>query len=459
MKLFKTTVFRLALEFAALFAAISVITLLLVYYFTIHEIEGQAEKELLYELRELRTHYQKNGYESLLTLVKLRDQYGRHLRHYYALAKNENEFVAGSEFLLADKSSDAYEKNETLFYNVAKFIDDEGHDVIIKLAHLNLHHNVNLIVGHAQNSMTELREHIFTAILYGVMVTLFLALFIGTYMGRTVLSRIRLIDTGMNNVIESDFTTLIPEPEKEDEFRALTLKLNTMLARIEKLINGMRQVSDNIAHDLRSPLTRMRSVLEVTLLKTRDEEEYRDVMQKVIDDCDDLLRTFNSLLAITQAESGVFRDNLEAVDIATLVDELAELYRAVIEDGGQKFIWTKPERIIVYGSKHSLVQAVNNLLENAIKYTPEGGVIKVEVCSNNHSPTIVVSDTGPGVPEKERQRVLERFQRLDVARSKSGNGLGLSLVNAVVKLHSAQLILGDNNPGLKVEIKFPAVKS
>ena len=454
MKLFKTTIFRVALQFAAVFALLSVITLSSVYYFTIHEVEGQAEKELLHELNELKEHHDKHTPDSLLRLIKQRVEYGEHLQHYYTLATSDNKLIAGSEFLLSNKSADEYERDGVLFANIISFFDDDDHETFIMYAQLNLSSDLKVIVGQAQNSLSELREHVFAALVYAVSVTLILSLFIGTYMSRTVLSRISRIDTGMEKVIESDFTQLIAVPSNEDEFQALTIKLNTMLGRIEKLINGMRQVSDNIAHDLRSPLTRMRSRLEVTLLQNRDEAEYRDVMQKVIDDCDELLRTFNSLLAITQAESGVFRENLVPVDLSVLVDELAELYRAVFEENKLTFIWHKPEKVIVHGSRHSLAQAVNNLLENAIKYTPEGGQVEMAVLVNQNIPSIVISDNGPGIPEKDRQRVLERFQRLDSARSKSGSGLGLSLVYAIVKLHHAKLLLKDNHPGLIVEIKF-----
>jgi len=454
VNLVKTTVFRVAIQFAAVFASLSVVTLLSVYYFTIYEIEIQAENELLHELKTLESHYEEFGYESLLNLVKLRDQYGRHLYHYYALLKDD-QYVEGSEFMSNKIGEVDYERYGVEFYYVSEFINNEGHEVIIKFAKTDLSLNVKLIVGQAQNSLTELREHTFIALIYAVIITIFLALFIGIYMGRSVLSRINRVDDGMRKVIESNFTTLLPVYDKEDEFQALTLKLNTMLRRIENLISGMRQVSDNIAHDLRSPLTRMKSRLEVTLLQQRDEKEYREVMHKVIDDCDELLRTFNSLLAITQAESGVFRDNLEIVDLTSLVNELAEFYRAVVEDSGLEFVWNKTDNIIVHGSHHSLAQAVNNLLENAIKYTPSGGQVTISVTAPDGVPTITIMDTGPGIPEKDRHRVLERFQRLDDARTKSGNGLGLSLVNAIVKLHHAELVMDDNNPGLIIKIRFP----
>ncbi len=459
MKLINTTVFRLAIQFAGVFAILSVSTLLSVYYITIHEIEEQAEAELIHELTELATHYNNNdnNYESLIELIKLRNQYGQPLHHYYALTDSNNQLIAGNQLLHNKKQKPDSIKYGFSFYNITEHVGVDDHEVLILLAEKPLADNIVLVAGQAQNSLTELREHTFTALSYAVIITIILALLIGTYMGSTVLTRIRRIDLGLENAINSDFKQQLSVLSQEDEFQALTLKLNVMLSRIENLIKGMRQVTDNIAHDLRSPLTRMRSRLEVTLLKNRDEAEYRQAMQQSVDDCNALLNTFNSLLSIAQAESGVFRGDVESIDLSALADELADLYRAVAEDSGLNFIWLKPDSSFVQGSRQLLAQAINNLLENAIKYTPKGGTVTMQVISNKNTTSLTLSDSGPGIAKKDRQRVLERFQRLDAARSEMGNGLGLSMVNAVVKLHKAQLTLSDNHPGLKVTIAFPCM--
>jgi len=455
MQLFKTTAFRVALQFAVGFTLLSVITLLSVYYFTIHEVEVQVERELVQELNELTPYYKKDNTEALFRITAQRAEYGEHFRHYYALSTLDGEVLLGNAFLLKSEIVDKEEKEGVLFVGISEFLDEDYHAVYIKTAQRILSPDLKLIVGQAKNSLNELREHVFIALLWAVLVTVFLGIIIGTYMGKSVISRINRIDKGMDAVIESDFTQLLTVPKQEDEFQALTIKLNVMLGRIENLLNGMRQVSDNIAHDLRSPLTRMRSRIEVTLLQEREAAEYREVMHKVIDDCDYLLRTFNALLAIAQAESGSFRENLEKIELNELIEQLAELYRAVAEDQGLRFVWRKSGPVFVSGRRQALAQAVNNLLENAIKYTPGGGTITVSVgCDKNEGPFISVADTGSGIPEKDRERVLARFQRLDAARTKPGSGLGLSLVDAVVKLHDAQLILSDNSPGLKVEIRF-----
>ncbi|MDH5219467.1 MAG: HAMP domain-containing histidine kinase, partial [Gammaproteobacteria bacterium] len=316
-----------------------------------------------------------------------------------------------------------------------------------------------LIVAQAPYSISELKEHTFSAVIAAVLITILLSLVSGAYMGRVVLNRINRIDEGLIRAIESNFRHKLTVPRETDEFQALTLKLNVMLEKIESLINSMKQVTDNVAHDLRSPLSRLRSRLEVTLLQSREETEYRDAMSQAIEDCDSLLKTFNSLLNIAQAESGSGQKDWQRVDLAALVDQLVELYQPVAEDKDLSLHWILAGPIEIEGNKVLLSQAVSNLIENAIKYTPEGGEISLSVSVDDGHPVIQVSDTGPGIPFKDRARVLERFQRLDSARSSEGNGLGLSLVNAVVKSHHATLVFGDNNPGLKVEIHFQARSS
>ncbi len=227
-----------------------------------------------------------------------------------------------------------------------------------------------------------------------------------------------------------------------------------MLERIEHLMQAMRQVTDNVAHDLRKPLNRLRSRLEVTLLEARTEEEYRAEMAQGIEDADELLKTFNALLSIAQAEAGVRRNEWTEVDIAPLVEDLADLYGAVAEEKEIKFSCSSPANVKIAGNRQLLAQAIGNLLDNAIKYTPPGGTIELLVAENADATQITVADSGSGIPETEKERVLQRFVRLDNSRSLPGNGLGLSLVNAVARLHGASLQLADNQPGLRVILRF-----
>jgi len=433
----------------------SVGILLSVYFVTLDEIEEQIEKELFHELQLLEDHYNADGLTSLTELIKQRDKFGHHLHHYYTLLKEHGEFITGNSILARNTDSAAYQKYGVTFYEFSEYIMDDGHDVIVRFAQKQLPNKMFILAGQAQISLTELREHTLHALIYAVLITIILALVIGTYMGKTVLNRIQRIDRGLETAINTDFKQNLEIPENEDEFQALTLKLNVTLFRIEQLLEGMRQVTNNIAHDLRSPLTRMISRLDVTLLKDRDDIEYRKTLEHTVNECNALLETFNTLLSIAQAESGISREQIEEIDLATIADELADLYQAVAEEKEIDFRWIKSGSAMVRCSRQALAQAISNLLENSIKYTPAGGYVEISIGSTPGLCSIIVKDSGPGIPEVDRDRVLERFQRLDAARSKPGNGLGLSMVNAIAKLCNAELILSDNKPGLIVELCFP----
>ena len=452
MKLINTTVFRLSLSFAAIFVLIFTIAITLVYYITFAEIETQTDLELLHEMDELEIHHHTQDNAQLMVRVNDRERYGEHLGHFYALLNGDGNYISGNQNL-ALLIKNALEDDEKIHYTETE-AEGGKEDAILRIAHKKLSNDMYLIVAQESSSLYELREHTLSAIFYSVLVTLFLALIIGTYMGRLVLDRINKINEGMDQSVATNFKQLINVPETDDEFQALTLKLNVMLERIERLLSGMRQVTDNIAHDLRSPLSRMRSRLEVTLLQSRSEEEYKNVMEQTVDDCDELLNTFNSLLSIAQAEAGVRGKDWQTINLEDLLIHLAELYEVIAEEKGQKFICSSSSSIEVIGNKGLLAQAVSNLIENAIKYTPVGGKITLELDDIDNHPIIRVMDNGLGIAEQDRERVLERFQRLDGARSSPGNGLGLSLVKAVMTLHDAKLVLSDNRPGLKVELIF-----
>lgn len=455
VKLIKTTVFRLSLGFAVLFTLISFTALLYVYFVTIQKIEEQADYELFHELTEMRLYYEENGYDNLVSSVALRDHFGHYLFHYYSLVDEKGQFVVGSQFLLSKEQVVDHETFSVAYSNVSEYISDDGKNVIIRIAQLRLNNGMRLYAALAQNSLKDLREHTLQALIYAVIVTVVLTLLTGLYFGRSVLLRIRRIDKGLKASINSNFTSNLPVPPEEDEFQALTINLNFTLSRVAELIQGMREVTDNIAHDLRSPLNRMRSRLEVAIMKERNKEEYQETIEQTIEDCTGLLNTFNTLLSIAQAESGVAREALESIDLAEITDELAELYHIVAEEKGLLLKWEKPTAIFVNCRRQALAQAISNILENAIKYTPAGGAIVITLQPTDAGPKLMISDTGPGIPEKDRKRVLERFQRLDNARTQPGNGLGLSVVKAIAKLCNAELVLDDNKPGLIVELRFP----
>jgi signal transduction histidine kinase len=281
-----------------------------------------------------------------------------------------------------------------------------------------------------------------------------LALLGGILMGRSVLKRIDAVRQTAGEIIEGDLTQRMPFTHRNDEFDRLSLVLNRMLQRLEKSMQGMREVTDNLAHDLRTPLNRLRNRLELTLLKDPKTVDYQKSQQDAIEDVDTLINTFNSLLNIAQTESGAKRSKLQAVDLSQLMNSLGELYEVVAEEENIRFEYQVKDNLRVQGNQQLLAQAFTNLIDNAVKYTPQYGHISLDAKKVKDTIIITIRDTGLGIPENQREHVFQRFVRLDNARTSVGNGLGLSLVKAVMDQHEAQITLGDNKPGLIVNVRL-----
>lgn len=456
MNLLKTTAFTLALRFAGLFIIISLVSLTSMYYFTMTEIARQTDSELTHEVGELEAQFYQEGEISLRDLIERRDIYGKHLHHFYAVESKDQTFSGGSKELLLKVNESVIRPNHISFFSSDTTIYDEYGDEILRIAATRLDNGSIVIVGQEQRTLVELRHNTFWAIFIAVVLTFLISIVGGYFVGKYALRVVNQIDRGLAQAINNDFNSLLQMPKEHNEFYALSEKLNLMLVRIHELISSIRHVSDNVAHELRSPLTRMRNRLEVTLLQSRDTEEYRTAMQQAIEDCTDLLQTFNSLLSIARAESGVRKDDWSVLDLATLLDEIAELYTVVAEDAGHELLWQRPDmNYPVTGNRQLLAQMFSNVLENAIKYTPAGETVEVKLEQQRNIFKVSICDSGEGIPEAHRKRVLERFQRLQNHEHISGSGLGLSLVKAVAGLHKAELRLEDNNPGLCVELLFP----
>jgi signal transduction histidine kinase len=286
-------------------------------------------------------------------------------------------------------------------------------------------------------------------------VILGLTLLGGLLMSRSVLRRVDAINRTSKEIMSGDLSRRIPVSRRGDEFDQLAENLNAMLDQIERLLAAMKEVSDNIAHDLRSPLARLRSRLEVTLMEDPDDAAYRETIGRTIEEADGLLKTFNGLLSIAQAEAGAARAGFAPVDLATLVADVAELYEPLAEDLGLALAVEVDEAGTIRGDRNLLFQALANLVDNALKYSPPESRVTLRLARQADRVALSVSDHGPGIPAEARARVKERFVRLESSRSTPGSGLGLSLVAAVAELHGGTLELADNGPGLIARLELP----
>jgi signal transduction histidine kinase len=292
-----------------------------------------------------------------------------------------------------------------------------------------------------------------------------MALLAGGFVTRRVLGRIDAMSVTTRSVMNGDLSGRIALTGTNDELDRLAENLNAMLARIELLMAGLKEVSDNIAHDLKTPLTRLRNGAEAALRGPPDAAGYRRALEGTIEEADGLIRVFNALLMIARAEAGSSRDGMADFDLSDVVRDMVELYEPVAEEAGVPLRLDVPASLPLHGSRELIGQALANLVDNAIKYAPraaegDGPVtnapdLLVKAANHGDRVEIVVADRGPGIPEADRGRVLDRFVRLEGARSRPGFGLGLSLAAAVARLHGGTLRLEDNAPGLRAILALP----
>jgi len=311
-----------------------------------------------------------------------------------------------------------------------------------------------IIVGRMVGNLEETQGIIFDALSWGLLVTLGLAVIGSISMARSVNNRLENIISISRQIRRGDLSRRMPSSKGGDEFDRLGGNLNEMLDQIETLMVGVRDVSNAIAHDLRTPLTRLRNHLE----QVRDDahsDELRDKIEETIGEADALLATFRSLLRIAQIEAGNRRREFGEIGLNELVDDIVELYEPLAAEKNLRLTASAATPVRASGDRDLLFQAISNLVDNAIKYTPDNGSVAIRLSTEPSGARVEVADSGTGIPEGELERVFERFFRLEKHRGSPGSGLGLSLVAAVVALHGGSIALQDNHPGLRVLLDLP----
>ena len=415
-------------------------------------MERQTEETIEAELQGLREQYRDLGIFGLGRIIAQRAAAETEMDSVYLLIDDEGWIIAGN--------LDTWPEAEDLVTNRVRFsIEPSGsmgpRRFLGRTVDLD---DARLLVARDVEDKLRTQALLVNAIGLGSGLMLVFGVIGGFVMSRWMLSRIETINRTTEQIMAGDLGRRITVEGSGDEFDELAANLNAMLERIERLMAGMREVTDNIAHDLRTPLSRLRSRLEVALMNEIDPATARRLLEETVADAEGLIATFNALLSIARAEAGEQRASWERVDLGELVQDIQELYEPLAEEREITLEAVTDPDVVVMGNRQMLAQALVNLTDNAIKYTPVGGRVTLEATRlegvGRPAALLGVTDTGPGIPPELRAKALQRFVRLDADRSTPGNGLGLSLVNAVAKLHDAELELAGNDPGLRVSLVF-----
>jgi signal transduction histidine kinase len=467
-KLIRTTAFRLTLAYLFLFALFAASLLGYFAWNTRRLINEQITATVEAETGEISDIFGRRGLRGLIFTIE-----NRALRpgaNLYLVTAPTGQALAGNVGSLAPGVMATSGWSETSYRRLDEQ-DTADHRALVRVTELS--GGFRLLIGRDVEERRRLFDIVAQAAQWSLLVVVVLGLGGGIFVARRVLWRIDAMTGTTRRIMAGDLSGRLPVGRSGDELDRLAENLNAMLERIEALMAGLKEVSDNIAHDLKTPLTRLRNRAEEALARSGSEAEYRTALEQTIEESDGLIRTFNALLMIARAESGQARGNMDDFDAADVAKGIHELYEPLAEDDGM-ILRVKTVPALLHGNRELISQALANLVENAIKYGKpppaaqplsadaatgtEGKEISIDARCEGDQILLSVTDHGPGIPESDRRHAVERFVRLEASRSQPGSGLGLSLASAVATLHGGELRLGDAHPGLTATLAIPALK-
>lgn len=459
----RSTVFRLALTFMAVFAASFLILTLFVYLQATSYLERELQNSIESMGASASEVFRLGGVEALAADLEERAAGDANGDDVYLLLDRECNPLSGTldrqpdpaelgprcgalraqgdwfDFELAPAAGPSSPEGELVFARLIALSDDYG-----------------LLYGAAMGELDILEEILLATLIWGFVLMLGLGFGGSLLMSRNISARLERVNRTSREIRRGNLSKRMPLDNTDDEFDRLSANLNEMLDQIEALMEAVKNVSNAIAHDLRTPLTRLLNDLEHLRVLLPREADLDSHIGQSIDEAGRILETFNALLRIAQIESGVRRRDFEPMDPGHVARDVADFYWPLAEEKGialhTRIDWTGS----LLGDQDLLSQAISNLVDNAIKYTPSGGRVTIALEQGDRGPRIVVSDSGPGIPPSEYERVFDRFHRLDAHGDSEGSGLGLSVVAAVAKLHEAAVQLKSNHPGLMVSIDLRA---
>jgi signal transduction histidine kinase len=447
-RLLKSVAFRLALGYGALVVGAMIIISAVFYFGTVGIIDRSIDSKLVVVSQRLTDRFEANGVEALQQqiLQLLRDGVDQDTEVYLLLDAAGRKIVGN---LSAPGGQSALDRLSD------QTVDRDDRSSTSRLLPHQLSNGDVLVVGRDLQDLREIEQLVMRALLVGGAVGMLLAVGGAVLFRRKLERRVAAIRRTAMEIESGDLSRRIPELDADDEFTRLSADINRMLDRIQHLMNGVRDISNAVAHDLRTPLGRIRSLLDEALRPGTNIAKFREAARTSIHSIDELIMLFDKLLQIAEAESGTRRHSFRPVALRQIIMDVVELYDAMAEANGIALVMDADGEPIALGDKDLLTSATANLVDNALKYAGHAATVSVRAIQDRNAVSIVVQDNGPGIPPAEREKVLTRFYRLDRSRSFPGNGLGLAIVTAISHLHSGSLSLEDTGPGLTARIVLP----
>ncbi|MFI5015097.1 MAG: ATP-binding protein [Hyphomicrobiales bacterium] len=461
-KLVRTTAFRLTVTYALIFAVIAASVLAYVAWSGRRLVEQGMHETVDAEVNGLIDQFRAGGIRRLVASVEQRTR--RPGSSLYLVTTFVGDSLAGNVARLPASVLNSSGDTPDTPYERLDDPDDVTHHAYVRV--FVLPGGFRLVVGRDLAELNGLGSAVRRAFVLALVVLTAFGLAGGFLVARRVLARIDSMTASANAIMAGELAKRLPLAGSNDELDRLAASLNAMLDRIGDLLAGLKEVSDNIAHDLKTPLTRLRNGAEQALRTAASPQDYRQALERTIEESDNLIRVFNALLMIARAEGGRAVENMGQFDAAEMARSVVELYEPLAEEAGVALSVEAPGALRAHGNRELVGQALANLVDNALKYAqpaeagarPQSAPAEVQVSARANGSgyaEVTVADHGPGIPEGDRERVLERFVRLESSRTRPGFGLGLSLANAVMRLHGGSLKLEDNHPGLRATLSFP----
>ncbi|HVI62910.1 MAG TPA: ATP-binding protein [Bradyrhizobium sp.] len=443
--------FKLALIAIATFGVIVSVIFTYVYLSTTAYVRSRSDRAIVTESLSLRDAYEKSGRDALIDLIRQRTSDRSFAGHVYALADPSSTLLGGN---LAKWPSEPSRPSGWTEFRAAVPLPNAADPPLVRAMLETFPSGDRLLVGRDISDLDSFTAQIKLAVISGVALIFLLAMMASILVTRRTVARIEQINATSRAIMQTGLDKRIPLRGTHDEWDRVAENLNLMLERIETLMGEVKQVSDNVAHDLRTPLTRMRGRLEKAYHGARNSEADQLLIGDTIADLDAVLRIFSSITRIAQIETQARKDAFRNVNLVEIACEVVELYDAAAEQDGTRLSVTGAREAMVTGDRDLIFDAIANLVDNAIKHGRGGGKVVVAIENGDGGPLISIADDGPGIPPDEREHVFKRFYRLEQSRYTPGNGLGLSLVAAVARLHGARIEMLDNAPGLQFNLRF-----